>query len=33
MRQPNAAVSGEVNRMIPAAINVDPEWFWHRPDA
>jgi hypothetical protein len=21
------AVSGEVNRMIAAAINVDPEWF------
>ena len=22
------AVSGEVNRMITAAINVDPKWFW-----
>jgi hypothetical protein len=22
------AVSGEVNRMIAAAINVDPRWFW-----
>jgi hypothetical protein len=27
------AVSGEVNRMIAAAINVDPQWFWHGPDA
>jgi hypothetical protein len=27
------AVSGEVNRMIAAAINVNPEWFWHGPDA
>jgi hypothetical protein len=27
------AVSGEVNRMIAAAINVDPRWFWHGPDA
>ena len=26
------AVSGEVNRMIAAAINVDPKWFWHEPD-
>jgi hypothetical protein len=26
-------VSGEVNRMIAAAINVDSEWFWHGPDA
>jgi hypothetical protein len=26
-------VSGEVNRMIAAAINVDPKWFWHGPDA
>jgi hypothetical protein len=25
-------VSGEVNRMIAAAINVNPEWFWHGPD-
>jgi len=23
----------EVNRMIAAAINVDPGWFWHGPDA
>jgi hypothetical protein len=21
-------VSGEVNRMIALAINVDPRWFW-----
>jgi hypothetical protein len=27
------AISGEVNRMIAAAINVDPRWFWHGPDA
>jgi hypothetical protein len=27
------AISGEVNRMIAAAINVDPKWFWHGPDA
>jgi hypothetical protein len=27
------AVSGEVNRMIAAAINADPSWFWHGPDA
>ena len=27
------AVSGEVNRMIAAAINVNPEWFWHGPGA
>jgi hypothetical protein len=27
------AVSGEVNRMIAAAINANPEWFWHGPDA
>jgi hypothetical protein len=27
------AVSGEVNRMIAAAINADPRWFWHGPDA
>jgi hypothetical protein len=27
------AVSGEVNRMIAAAINVNPRWFWHGPDA
>jgi hypothetical protein len=27
------AVSGEVNRMIAAAINVDPRWFWAGPDA
>ena len=27
------AVSGEVNRMIAAAINVNSRWFWHGPDA
>ena len=27
------AVSGEVNRMIAAAINADPMWFWKGPDA
>lgn len=27
------AVSGGVNRMIAAAINTDPRWFWHGPDA
>jgi len=27
------AVSAEVNRIIAAAINVDPQWFWHDPDA
>jgi hypothetical protein len=27
------AVSGQVNRMTAAAINVNPQWFWHGPDA
>jgi len=27
------AVPGEVNRMIAAAINANPHWFWHGPDA
>jgi hypothetical protein len=27
------AVSGEVNRMIAAAINADPKWFWEGPEA
>jgi hypothetical protein len=27
------AASGEVNRMIAAAINVNPKWFRHGPDA
>jgi hypothetical protein len=27
------AVSGEVNRMVAAAINANPRWFWHGPDA
>jgi hypothetical protein len=27
------AVSSEVNRMIAAAINVDPRWFWEGPHA
>jgi len=31
--QAKLAVSGEVNRMITAAINVNPKWFWHGPDA
>ena len=26
-------LSGEVNRMIAAAINANPQWFWHGPDA
>jgi hypothetical protein len=25
-------VAGEVNRMIAAAINVNPQCFWHGPD-
>ncbi|MFL5268379.1 MAG: hypothetical protein ACJ8AH_17600 [Stellaceae bacterium] len=32
-RYDQLAVSGEVNRMIAAAINVDPQWFWHGADA
>jgi hypothetical protein len=31
-RYDRLAVSGEVNRMIAAAINADPQWFWHGPD-
>jgi hypothetical protein len=31
-RYDELAVCGEVNRMIAAAINVNPEWFWHGPD-
>jgi hypothetical protein len=27
------AVSGEVNRIIDAAINANPQCFWHGPDA
>jgi hypothetical protein len=27
------AVPGEVNRMIAAAINANPRWFWYGPDA
>jgi hypothetical protein len=27
------AVSGEVNRMIAAAINANPSRLWHGPDA
>jgi hypothetical protein len=27
------AASGRVSEMIAAAINVDPRWFWHGPDA
>jgi hypothetical protein len=26
------AVPGEINRMIAAAINADPRWFWHGPN-
>jgi hypothetical protein len=32
-RYDQLAVSGEVNRIIAAAINVDPKWFWHGPEA
>ena len=32
-RDDRLAVSGEVNRIIAAAINVDPQWFWHGPEA
>jgi hypothetical protein len=32
-RYDRLTVSGEVNRMIAAAINVDPHWFWHGPEA
>jgi hypothetical protein len=32
-RYDRLAVSGEVNRMIAVAINVDPRWFWHGPEA
>jgi len=31
-RYDQLAVSGEVNRMIAAAINANPQWFWHGPD-
>jgi len=33
LRDGRHAVSGEVNRMIAAAISADPQWFWHGPDA
>jgi hypothetical protein len=23
---------GEVNRMLAAAIDANPKWFWHGPD-
>jgi len=26
-------LSGEVNRLIAAAINANPKWFWRGPDA
>jgi len=26
------AASGQVNRMVAAAINADARWFWHGPD-
>jgi hypothetical protein len=32
-RYDRLAVAGEVNRMIAAAINANPRWFWHGPDA
>ena len=32
-RYDRLAVSGEVNRMIAAAINANPQWFWQGPDA
>jgi len=28
-----SGVEGQVNRMIALAINADPRWFWHGPDA
>jgi hypothetical protein len=33
LRDGRHAVSGEVNWMIAAAINANPRWFWHGPDA
>jgi hypothetical protein len=32
-RYDRLAVSGEVIRMIASAINANPQWFWHGPDA
>jgi hypothetical protein len=32
-RYDRLAVSGEVNRMVAAAINANPRWFWHGLDA
>jgi hypothetical protein len=32
-RYDQRAVPREVNQMIAAAINADPQWFWHGPDA
>ena len=29
----SARISGEVNRIIAAAINANSEWFWRGPDA
>jgi hypothetical protein len=31
-RHDQLAVSGEVNRLIAATIDLDPQWFWHGPD-
>jgi hypothetical protein len=31
-RYERLAVPGEVNRMIAAAINANPQWFWQGPD-
>jgi len=35
--RPNAppeplTISGRLGAMIAAAINFDPQWFWHGPD-
>jgi hypothetical protein len=32
-RYDRLAVAGEVNQIIATAINVDPQWFWHGPEA
>ena len=29
---PRGDISARVNPMIAAAINADPQWFWHGPD-
>jgi hypothetical protein len=30
---PRGEISGRVNPMIAVAINANPQWFWHGPDA